>query len=244
MDCNELKEHLSQLFTCVRSEDGLRVATMCLYPSFDQVHIHVVKVQEGFFVHDGGGAYRSAWDHGRNDDLIRKVINREASKLSLLVDNFTLGAKVKSVEWLPSAMMAVANASAFSAKSAVERVVAAMEEELSAKIFVALKRIVAEPQIQREFVVIGQSGKEHRFDFAVKKSNGRFLLLDAISPHHSSIAHKYVSFADMKAVTDDGSDRFAVYERPLSADDASLIVQVAQLVPLSAVTEGTRRALH
>ena len=47
----------------------------------------------------------------------------------------------------------------------------------------------------------------------------------------------------MKAVGG-ASDRFAVFERPLATEDASLMVQVAQLVPIGAVTEGARRALH
>lgn len=243
MDCNSLKEEISKLFVCTPTEDGLRVSTMSLYPSFEQVDIFVVSTGNTFVVHDGGGAYRSAWDLGRNDDLIRKCITREACRHHLQVENFTLFTKVISSEWLPNAMLAVANASAFSAKAAVERAVAAMEEALNERIFAALRKIVAEPEIKREFFITGQSGKSHKFDFAVKRSDGRYLLLDSVSPHHNSVAHKYVSFADMKAV-DGASDRFAVFERPLATEDASLMVQVAQLVPIGAVTEGARRALH
>ena len=53
------------------TDEGARLETHCLYPSFDPVHAFIAKVGDGYKVHDGAGAFRSAWDHGRDVGLIR-----------------------------------------------------------------------------------------------------------------------------------------------------------------------------
>jgi hypothetical protein len=78
-------------------------------------------------VHDGGGASRNCWIHGRDDPLISKSLNREARRFGLKVLEGSLIAHAVSADWLPAAIMSVANASAFAAKMAVERMAAATE---------------------------------------------------------------------------------------------------------------------
>ena len=82
-------------------------------------------------VHDGGGAKASAWEHGRDDGLIKKTINREALRFRLKVEDDTFVADAISAEWLQSAILSVANASA----------IAAAEEALTEKIYAALKKV-------------------------------------------------------------------------------------------------------
>jgi hypothetical protein len=244
MSCDQIKEALAGCLVFEPTEDGCRISTACLYPSFERVEVYVTRFGEGFIVHDAGGAYRSAWSHGRDEALIRKILSREASRFHLRLENFVLGTEAISAEWLPAAVLSVANASAQSANSIVERVTAAAEAALSDKMFEKLKAVVPEPQIKRAFPVLGKSGKEHRFDIVVQHHGEQLLLLDAVSPHHSSVAHKYVAFSDTKAHYNETVEGFAVYERPLAEDDASLLLQVAQLVPIVALVEGARRAIE
>jgi hypothetical protein len=66
-------------------------------------------------VHDAGGAFRSAWVHGRDDALIQKIASRQAKKFRVNLLNGTLVAEAANDEWLTSAIIAVANASAMTA---------------------------------------------------------------------------------------------------------------------------------
>jgi hypothetical protein len=55
MSCASLSSFFSAFAVCEETPDGARVATHCLYPSFEAVHVYVVRVDDKFYVHDGGG---------------------------------------------------------------------------------------------------------------------------------------------------------------------------------------------
>ncbi|MBB6308317.1 hypothetical protein [Xanthobacter tagetidis] len=204
--------------------------------------VYVVKHGDGFIVHDGGGAFRSAWIHGRDDGLIRRSLTRASERFFSEVRDDMVSTTADSIEWLQAAIISVANASASGAALAVEKISAATEKALALKIQGVLLRLFPEKSVAREFSVAGRSGKTHTFDFAVRDM-GRTILLDAIAPHHVSIAAKYVAFSDSKY---DGSgviDRFAVFDKPIDASDRALIEQVADLVPLASLERGLQRAV-
>lgn len=242
MNCADVKERLARLYTCRDTAAGVAVSTSCLLPSFTQLSVFVLPFGDGFLVHDAGAAFASGWEHGRDEPLIRKMIEREAKRFNLKVNGVNLAVEAKSGEWLPSAILAVSNASAMAARAVVDHVVAAAEAGLVEKIYQALRLVYPDPRILREFAVDGQSGKSHKFDFAVGDPTQKILLVDGVTPHHSSIAHKYTSFADVKNALNGCVTNFAVFERPLDDDDVSLMQQVADLVPIQAVSAGAERA--
>ena len=160
------------------------------------------------------------------------------------LDGQTLTSEIMSSEWLPSAILAVSNAAAMTARQSIDHSIAAFEANISEKIYLALRKVYAESRIMREFSVDGQSGKQHNFDYAVGNIDSKILLLDAISPHHSSIAHKYTSFSDVKSALNGLAVTFAVYDRPLDPEDVSLMQQVSDLVPINSVSSGAERVLQ
>jgi hypothetical protein len=226
--------------SCDESKTGARVPTHCLYPSFEPVYVSVVKFGDGFIVHDDGGAFRSAWSHGRDSAFINRCLNKEAVRFHLTVKEHSIVAGADNREWLASAILSVSNASAAAANQAVSHFVAATESDLLTKIYEALVGEFTVPHVAREFVSRGKSGKEYRFDFGVRKDARSLIVINAVSPHPTSIASKYVSFADGAP---DASAKFAVHDRPLDADDVSLLQQVAEIVPLKALVPGAKRAI-
>jgi hypothetical protein len=241
MHCDDIRAIMDSLHLCEETEFGLRVRTHCLYPSFSPVDVFVAKIGDSFRIHDGASAAREAWLHGRDHVLISGCLKREAENYRLKVLDGSMVADAHNEEWLASAILSVANASAAAANSAVARLSAAAEESLVERIADALSRSFNKDKIVREFPLRGKSGKEHRFDFALLDHGREQIIIDAISPHHTSISAKYVSFADA-----DGPSihKFAVYDKPLLRDDVSLMQQVAEIVPLGALVEGSRRALN
>ncbi len=83
--------------------------------------------------------------------------------------------------------------------------------------------------------MIGQSGKKYDFDFSIPRPDGTPILIDTVVPHHVSIAHKYVAFSDVAASGEGDTKRWAVFDKPLEVDDASLMRQVATLVPFKSL---------
>ncbi|MER9395382.1 MULTISPECIES: DUF1829 domain-containing protein [unclassified Mesorhizobium] len=227
------------------TEEGIRVPTHCLYPSFEPVDVFVSKKRDGFEVHDSGNAYRSAWAHGRDPRLIANVMEEQAARFNLTERGNVLVARVSDKEWLTAAILAVANASAATANAAVAKFVAAAETSLKERIGRILEKTVPKDMPTEErFSLRGKSGKQHVFDFAVvRRDAAPILLIDAVAPHHNSIAAKYVAFSDVKAALNEPNERFAVFDRALEHDDAALMEQVADLVPLASFAQGTQRAL-
>jgi hypothetical protein len=240
MRCNAAREALESLYACEETEYGLRVRTHCLFPSFSQVEVFIVKIGDGFRIHDGGSAAKESWLHGRDDHLISSCLKREGERFHLEIVNDSLVASAHDEQWLPAAILAVANASSAAAYAAVSKLSVAAEESLVERIGDALARSFAKDKIVKKFSVRGKSGKEHAFDFALLGDGRNQIIIDAVSPHHASIASKYVAFSDSGG---QGLRKFAVFERPLLRDDVSLMQQVAQIVPLAALVEGSRRAL-
>lgn len=119
MTCDSIRNALIAYGSCEETNEGARIPTHCLYPSFDVVHVYIAKFGDGYKVHDSGGAFRSAWGHGRDAPIITRFLHREAARYRLEVKDHVVIAYVPSHEWLVSGILAVANASASAANGAV-----------------------------------------------------------------------------------------------------------------------------
>ncbi len=240
MICESIRKALSDFNACEDTLDGARVATHCLYPSFETVQVYVVKMGDGYKVHDGAGAYRSAWGHGRDEGVISRALSAEASRFHLGCFNDSLISAEVPEEWLQSVILSVANASSFAANRAVARFVQAAEEALIEKIDHTLAYSFGQEHIARNFSIRGKSGGERHFDFALRNGDDYGILINGVSPHHASINSKYVAFSDTDGTPD---KKFAVFEKTLESDDTALLQQVASIVPLASLAAGARRAV-
>jgi hypothetical protein len=240
MACADVSTALFDFAACEETPDGARVATHCLYPSFEAVHVYVAKVGDGYHVHDGRGAYETARLHGRDASFAMKAISDETAHFHLETSERSIVANVASSEWLESAILSVANASALAANRAIARSSAAAEVALVDRIEEMLSREFGAKSYKKNFNARGKSGKEHQFDFAVRDGFEFSLLISGVAPHPSSIAAKYVAFADTEA---DMESKFIVYDRPLETGDTALLQQVASIVPITSLSAGARRSL-
>jgi hypothetical protein len=242
MICEDVRAAMGAGETCEEVEGSAVVATHCLYPSFETVVVYVSKLGDGYRVSDNGGAVRNAWRHGRDESLTHRFLAREASRYHVTASEWALVSDVPSIDWLRAAILGVANASAAVSHAALGKVAAAVEKVLRDRIYDTLTRTAPVAEIERDVEIVGSSGDKRHFDYGVRTGDGHSLLLSAVAPHHSSIYAKYVAFADTKDL-DGGLSRFAVYDRPLDSGDVSLMMQVADLVPLKSLSPRARRAL-
>lgn len=227
MNCAELDSLLTRTPHCVEVEGGVRLATHCLYPSSDQVHVYVGRRRDGFRVTDGGGAWRSAQRVGRASE---GMFDDACKRHSVKVESGIILAEPPSQDWLYPAAIAVANASAMAARSALE-INEKAEKSLNAAIYETLSRHIAKHRIARNYEYRGRSGHLWPIDFAVMRSDT--LLLKSVSQNGNSINSNYATFGDIG--DSDGLVKLSVFESNLKQDSAALLRQVAALVPLNAL---------
>lgn len=244
VQCADLEAAFQAIPACVETEDGVRYTTHCLYPSFEPVDVFIITAASGFIVHDGGGAARAAWRCGRDARVIEQMIGQQSNAYQLTIRDQALTSRVPTVDWLPSAIMAVANASASAARAATETASAPMplaEITLRDLVRSVLFEMVSASKVAAEFDLRGKSGKRHRFDFGIRERTGAFTLIDTVSPHHVSIASRYVAFSDVSGLNGVVHGKFVVHDRPLDPEDVSLLGQFADVVPFGSLRSGLQR---
>ncbi|HEY1615678.1 MAG TPA: DUF1829 domain-containing protein [Rhizomicrobium sp.] len=241
--CDDIRDALKAFEGCTETPDGFRVKTHCVYPSFDPVHVFVTRFGIGYRVHDGGGAVREAWAHGRDERAYKKIMERNALRFGVPFVTNAYTVTVQSAGWLGSALIAVANTSSAAAIETIEHISTATEIALEQRIFDVLTELVPPSSLGREIAIRGKSGKSYNFDFVIRKDE-RTTLIDAVSPHHVSIASKFVAFSDAPAAIDRSMTKYAVFDRELEPSDSALLQQVADLVPFAALRPLMSRMPH
>lgn len=239
--CSEVSEILSAGRVCRLEEQGASLPTDCVYPSFDQVWVNVVKTAFGYRVTDMGGAVSSALVHGRDDAVIQAALKSSAIRFGIECTGGVLGATAPSSEWLRAAVMGVANASSYAAQSAVDHINKAKEEALHTKLYAALTKAVRPEQIKREFSYSGVSGRLWRAEYAVVR-HAAPILIRGVVPHHASIVTTYAGFGDLPK--NEGALALSVYDQPLPLDDAALLRQVSDVVRLGSLPQQMLASIH
>src|ERR1700722_920712 len=231
MLCAEINAAMGTGDVCEETDGGARFVTHCLYPSFTPVAVHVAKLGSGYRVSDDGGALRNAWVHGREVALAKRMVSREAERYHLRVSNEgALVADAPSIEWLRSAILAVANASAGAANATVGKLVAAAESVLKDRIRDKLDELVPAEAIKSDVEVTGKSGDVRLFDYGIHVSNDNDIVISAVTAHRNSVAAKFLVFSDTLGIP--GLDRYGAYDRAPDRGDLALLTQVVDLLPM------------
>lgn len=232
MRCSDIASAMERLSQCREDRSGVRVSTTCLYPSFEVVWVFVSRVgDDTFIVHDFGEAYAIAISHGRQPTTTTSFLVQEASRYGLTLTDNRLSLKVDSLDWLPSAVLSIANAASNACNRAVGKEVQVRESDLRAQIYDRLRIVLPEAEIIQPYRARGSSGRRYEVDVAAMQ-RGRIQLFGGVSPHPVSINSKYAAFADIGR---SDSTNWSVHAQSLSDEDSALLGTVSAVVPLSAL---------
>lgn len=242
IDCGLIKSCMDRFERCSQTELGLKVSTHCLYPSFEQVDVYIIQTGDSFVIHDNSEASRIAWLHGVEKRTISSCVNASSAYYGCetIVENHQIKAIAQDEAWLWAAISAVANASAYAARTAVGRVRKSKEFGLIQRTKDILDGAKWSPETQLDKTYPGMSGKEHTFDLGVTHS-GQLALIDAITAHPNSIAAKFLAFSDTE--NRPGLFKYAVYENELSQEDKALLSNVAELIEFSSIAHSDGKFL-
>lgn len=233
----EIKESIANLSRIHVKGNTVCFVTHCLYPSFEPVKVYITGTKVGFRISDNFGAISCAWDHGQNKRTIQRQVDKIASKFHTKTEAGEIYTEVPSVEWIPSAVLAVANGSAAVAESAISKIIKNAERSIKdAMEFVFAKPVYRTLSIDKDVEIIGSSGKTYQFDFRINhKNQNRQMIVAGVTSHHSSISHRYTAFADVINGGSDRANNIAVFDKRPKNTDNILMSQVADLVPVKSI---------
>lgn len=239
MKCDLIIAALSNL-QCEETADGTRVLTHCLYPNFEQVAVYVQTHLDGFLVHDGGGCFDLAFDHGFNPSIVKGLMRDHAALYGADSDDHRIFSRARTPDWLPNVVMSVANASAATANA---QVISATDDrfedrEFKERTYQALRDAFHEDHVPRRIKRRGRTGKMYTFAFGVTFRD-RVALVDTVTPNSISIASRFTSFSAVGGRNSGGA--FLAFNRPLATEDSALLSEVADVLPLSALVSSIER---
>jgi len=220
----------------------IKFETTCLYPSFEPVEINIEPTARGYRVHDGGQAYNLAWLHGKNKKHILNVISKTAFEFSLDTKNGEIYSIVENLEWMKPSILAIANCSAKALEAIISKRISFVENTMLEHLGKKVRTVEIRKRfnIELETELKGYSGKTHKFDLVLSSKNSeKSFLINSVTPHHASIAHRFTAFADIVRNGHPRDNNLAVFQDELAVNDSSLMLQVANLAPLSSISDET-----
>ncbi len=240
MSCEAIKAALGHL-DCHMTDEGARIVTQCLHPSFDPVAVYVQKHLDGFLVHDGGESFDVAWSEGRNPSQLGRHLREQATRFGVEYDEPRLSVRALTPAWLGNCIMAVSNAAAAATNALLQSAIEELptgDSDLRERVYVQLCDAFSEPHVPRKVMRKSRHGKPYHFDFAVRLGSA-YALVDAVTPRAISIATKFTAFSAVDARTMGGA--FAVYEQALAHEDIALLSEVVDVVPMSGLIASIER---
>lgn len=222
--CETLSGYTAQIWACKETENGARIRTTCVFPSFEPVFVYVAKLGDGFMIHDAGETVATILAHGQEGDVAKRLIRSECKRYDLSFGDRRISLKIDALEWLETAIVAVANTSASAARNALKENNKKSERELADVIFDLLEPKLAKGTISKGFPFMGESGRRYRFDLAIQGKN-RLTLIETVTPHAISVNSKYVALADVPA--EERVQKIVAHNNDLSQEDILLLQNVA-----------------
>lgn len=222
--CDIILASTLSLSTCKETDNGARVRTTCVFPSFEPVFVYVAKLGNGFFVHDAGETFAVVLAHGQEPEVASRVIRSECKRYDLTFGERGISLKIDAAEWLETAIIAVANTAASAARNAIRDSSRKIESDLAEVIFRLLEPKFSKGMVMKEYPYIGESGRRYKFDLAVEVKD-QLTLIETVTAHPISVNSKYVALADVRPEA--AVKKIVAHNNDLSQEDILLLQNVA-----------------
>ncbi len=222
--CETISFGRAHLWACQETENGARIRTTCVFPSFEPVFVYVAKLGDGFVIHDAGETMANILAHGQEGDTAKRVIRSECKRYDVAFGERRISLRIEALEWLETAIIAVANTAATAARAAIKDNNKKGERDLADVIYALLEPKLARGKISKGFPYSGESGRRYKFDLAIQ-SKERLTLIETVTPHAISVNSKYVALADVPS--EQGVQKIVAHNNDLSQEDILLLQNVA-----------------
>jgi hypothetical protein len=214
------------------------IAMPMTFPGGAPIIVHVRRDDEDYIVTDQGKGHYEAEMMGAGSAFLR-IARQVAAATGVEFDGDQMFATRVPRDWLPNAVMFVANASRSAVEIAAERLTANVEETLRDRLKVALRDVFRD-RASFDVTVPGVSTKGRTFAALVRR-DGRTALFDVVMPSPVSVSFAIVKFQDV-AQLEAGPSRVALLGGAVDAGDQTLLSQWATVTPFNDNREFLRTA--
>ncbi len=214
----------------VRVQDGDQVTRVTLpvfYPSGSVVTVEVASWAQGFRVSDSGLAHREV-DLIGADHLFKKNANAVAEHFGLECATRSVWTDA-TVETLAAAIADVGAASAQIAHRIVERVASRSEAAIEAELYRRLVYLFGQPKVAKDVEITGASSHRWRIS-ALVSAEGRDVVFEAVSNHHSSVYSSATMFHDLSLLDGRPVSVAVVRDKKEMGDYLSILSQAANVI--------------
>lgn len=232
--CDTVLVNAAKLWSCKETDNGARIRTTCVFPSFEPVFVYVVKFGDGFVVHDAGETMGVILGHGKDGDVAKRIIRAECKRYDLTCEGRRISLKIDALEWLETAIVSVANTAAAAARQAMAETRKKSVQDLSDVLYQLLEPRVSKGTLAKNFDFQGASGRKYHFDLAVQ-GHERLTLIQTVMPNANSINSKFVALSDVPS--DEPVRKIAAHNGDLSVEDVLLLQTVATVASPGGVVE-------
>ena len=220
----------------------MRIATACVLPSFEGLHLQVSKIGDSYMVHDCGETLDNILRHGQEPELAKRVIRRMCQIHRLDFNGWRISWECRDPDWISSGILAVATAATASAECALHEEFLRFEQEqneetagskLADAVFSLLEPSLKEGTISRKFQHRGKSGRSYEFDLAVQDRD-RLTLIETVTPHGHSVSSKYIALSDVPS--ERNIRKIVAHDDDLPEEDILLLRNVAAVANANEVS--------
>ena len=232
IDLAALREELARWSAPNSTDADVFIETQCLYPSNGFVKVAIEGGTATCRVHDCRGALDEYMAIGSVTPPNLGAARHIARRQGLVVDAAgRVVAPLIGMDRIVSAIILTANVSKEIAQYFVERFRPEFHRDLRSALEELLERRFPH-EMRRQETVIGQSNKQHKFDFAIRLPHERRLLLDAVTPEASSINAAVVAHLDVAAANLPGVHQRLVYDEDTKwkSSDLALLTVGAKVI--------------
>ncbi|MEL7527479.1 MAG: hypothetical protein AAFN16_17000 [Pseudomonadota bacterium] len=217
------------------------ISTPLLLPNGATVVVRVSRSVEGFLVTDHGlGADEASLIDGSY--FYTRIAAKVAQAANIGFDQQSFFVLQVSEAQLPGAVTVVANCVHEAVTKTFQKVEERRAKRDADRVYEKLTGVFDAKTIARDVHIIGSSNHEWSFDSGVTLDDGRMVLFEAVSKHHSSVYPAVAKFYDV-ARNDNAPQRVAVIgQRKAYGDYISLLSQAARVVELSSAPSVFRKA--
>ena len=217
------------------TEDGIQIATTCLFPCFEPLFVYVEKSPDGcLIVHDAGETEAVIFHSGKKKSVARKAILDECTMYGTVFEKGTLTMKIDKPILLETAIISVASAAASAWQEALKCNGQRTHDRMADAIFQLLEPSLGKGAISKRFPYSGESGMRYMFALAVQGKE-QLTLIDTVSANPNSVNSKYVAMADVPS--DSGIKKIVAHNDDLSAEHLQLLQSVAMVSNQSGVID-------
>lgn len=205
------------------------IAMPMMFPGGAPIIVHVRRDDDDYVVTDQGKGHYEAEMMGAGA-IFERIAKQVAQAVGIEFDGDQMFAARVPRDWLPNAVIFVANASRSAVEMAAERLTANVEDTLRDRLKSALREVFRD-RASFDVTVPGLSTKGRNFTALVRR-DGRTALFDIVMPSPVSVSFAIVKFQDV-AQLEQAPGRVALLGGKVDTADQSLLSQWATVAPFN-----------